>query len=205
MRIDWVPFSASALVVGASALSVGALVLPQAGIPSSPLWIIEEQPSSWLVVSGLYALASISLILGMPAVLSIFDLRGARAALVGSSLFVVGCVGTAAYAVLLAVYRALSSGDRFVAGLRDLADDTGLAVILYGWVLSLALGELLLALALVQAQRVPRWIPALMVLHVGLSPLAPLLPTALAMAVALLVTVAFAALGVVANQRALLA
>ena len=159
MRIDWVPYSASALVVGAAALSVGAIVVPQAGIPSSPLWIVEEQPASWLVVSGLYLLASVSLILGLPAVLSIFDLRGARAALIGSALVVVGCTGTAAYAVLLAVYRALSSGDLFAVGLQDLAGDPGLSVILYGWVLTFALGELLLALALVQAQRVQRWVP----------------------------------------------
>ena len=204
MRIDWVPYSASALVVGAAALSVGAIVVPQAGLPSSPLWIVEEQPASWLVVSGLYLLASVSLILGLPAVLSIFDLRGARAALIGSALFVVGCTGTAAYAVLLAVYRALSTGDLFAVGLQDLASDPGLSVILYGWVLTFALGELLLALALVQAQRVPRWVPGLLVLHVGLSPLAPLLPAPVAVVVALLVTIAFAALGIVANQRTLL-
>ena len=204
MRIDWVPYSASALVVGASALSVGAIVVPRAGIPSSPLWIVEEQPSSWLVVSGLYLLASVGLILGLPAVLSIFDLRGARAALLGSALFVVGCTGTVAYAVLLAVYRALSSGDLFSVGLQDLAGDRGLSVILYGWVLAFALGELMLALALVQARRAPRWVPGLLVLHVGLSPLTPLLPGPVAAVVALLVTIAFAAIGIVANQRTLL-
>ena len=203
MRIDWVPYSASALVVGAAALSVGAIVVPQAGLPSSPLRIVEEQPASSLVVSGLYLLASVSLILGLPAVLSIFDLRGARAALMGAALFVVGCTGTAAYAVLLAVYRALSTGDLAV-GLQDLARDPGLSVILYGWVLTFALGELLLALALVQAQRVPRWVPWLLVLHAGLSPLAPLLPAPVAVVVALLVTIAFAALGIAANQRTLL-
>jgi len=203
VRIDWVPYSASALVVGAAALSVGAIVVPQAGLPSSPLRIVEEQPASWLVVSGLYLLASVSLILGLPAVLSIFDLRGARAALIGAALFVVGCTGTAAYAVLLAVYRALSTGDLAV-GLQDLARDSGLSVILYGWVLTFALGELLLALALVQAQRVQRWVPGLLVLHVGLSPLAPLLPIPVAVGVALLVTIAFAALGIIANQRTLL-
>jgi hypothetical protein len=203
VRIDWVPYSASALVVGAAALSVGAIVVPQAGLPSSPLRIVEEQPASSLVVSGLYLFASVSLILGLPAMLSIFDLRGARAALMGATLFVVGCTGTAAYAVLLAVYRALSTGDLAV-GLQDLARDPGLAVILYGWVLTFALGELLLALALVQSRRVQRWVPWLLVLHAGLSPLAPLLPAPVAVAVALLVTIAFAALGIVANQRTLL-
>ena len=155
-------------------------------------------------MSGLYVLASVSLILGLPAVLSIFDSRGARAALVGAGFFVVGCIGTVAYAVLLAVYRALSLGDLEAVGLADLAGDTGISVILYTWVLAFALGELVLALALVRAQRVPRWVPALLVLHVGLSPLAPVLPELLAVVVALLVTIAFAALGIAANQRTLL-
>ena len=77
-------------------------------------------------------------------------------------------------------------------------------MILYSWVLTFALGELLLALGLVQAQRVPRWVPGLLVIHVGFSPLAPLLPPRSPSLVALLVTIAFAALGIVANQRTLL-
>lgn len=197
------PYSAAALVIGAAALSVGAILVPQTGVPSSPLAVVEEQPG-WPAVSSLYALAAVSLILGLPSVLSIFDLRGARAALVGAGFFVVGCFGTAAYAVLLAVYRALSADALTVGGLDDLAGDAGLSVVLYAWVLGFAVGELVLALALVQARRVPRWVPGLLVLHVGLSPLAPWLPGLVAAVVALLVTVAFAAIGIVANQRALL-
>ncbi len=201
MRVDWVPFSASSLVVGAAALSVGALVVPQAGIPAAPLGVVEGHPTGWLAVSGLYVVASISLILGMPSVLSIFDRRGARAALLGAVLLVVGCIGTAAYAVLLAVYRALVDGELLASGVRDLSADPTLLAVLYIWVLTFALGELVIALALVQARRVPRWVPALMVVHVGLSPLAPMLPAPLAVLVALTVSIAFAALGIVANQR----
>jgi len=43
-----------------------------------------------------------------------------------------------------------------------------------------------------------------MVLQVGLSPLSPMLPALVAAGVARPVTVAFAALGVLADQRALL-
>jgi len=199
-----VPYSASSLVVGAAALSVGALVLPQTGYPSSPLQVVDTHPSSWLAVAGLYVVASVALILGVPAVLSIFDLRGARAALAGSAFFVVGCIGTAAYAVLLAVYRVLTDDDPLATGLSALAADTVLGALLYGWVLAFSLGELLLALALLQAKRVPRWVPALLVLHAGLSPLAPLMPHLVAVLVALTVTVALAALGIVANQRSAL-
>jgi hypothetical protein len=204
VRIEWVPYSAAALVVGAAALSVGAILVPQVGLTSSPVAAVEVRPAGLLAVSLLYAVASVALVLGLPAVLSIFDVRGARAALVGAGFFVVGCFGTAAYAVLLALYRALALEDVVTDGLRELAGDTGLSVILYAWVLGFALGELVLALALVQARRVPRWVPGMLVLHVGLTPLAPVLPEPLVVVVALLVTFAFAALGILANQRTLL-
>lgn len=86
-------------------------------------------------------------------------------------------------------------------GLRDLTDGSALPALLYTWVMAFAVGELLLALGLVQAKRVPRWVPGLMVIHVGVSPLAPMLPQVIASLVALTVTIAFAALGIVANQR----
>ena len=204
MRIDWMPYSASALVVGATALSVGAVLVPQVGLTSTPVAAVEVRSTGLLTVSLLYSVASVALVLGLPAVLSIFDVRGARTALAGAGFFVVGCFGTAAYAVLLAVYRALRLGEVFTGELRDLAADLGLSAILYAWVLGFAIGELLLALALVQARRVPRWVPGLLVMHVGLTPLAPVLPEPLVVMVALLVTVAFSALGIVANQRTLL-
>jgi hypothetical protein len=196
-----VPYSAAALVVGATALSVGAILVPQVGVLSSPLAALEVRPAGWLAVSGLYAVASIALILGLPAVLSIFDERGARAALVAAGFVVVGCFGTAAFAVLLVVYRALALGDLVDGGLRGLAGDTGLSVILYAWVLGFAVGELVLAYALLQERQVPRWVPGLLVLHVALTPLAPVLPDLAVALVALLVTIAFAALGIVAHQR----
>lgn len=204
MRIDWVPYSASALVVGAAALSIGAILVPQVGLARSPLAAVEVRPDAWLTVSGLYALASVALVLGLPAVLSIFDVQGARAAVVGATFLVVGCFGTAAYAVLIAVYRALTLQDlATIGGLQDLADDIGISAILYAWVFAFAVGELLLAFGLMQARRVPLWIPALLVLHVGLAPVAPMVSDVAVAAVALLVTVALATLGILAHQRTL--
>jgi hypothetical protein len=202
LRIDWVPYSASALVVGAAALSVGAILVPQFGFLSSPLAVVEVRPSAWLTVSGLYGVAAVALVLGLPAVLSLFDLRGARTALVAAGLFVVGCFGTAAFAVLIAVYRALTLADVYGGQVQDLASDTGLSAILYVWVFGFAAGELVLALALARARDVPRWIPGLLVLHVLLAPLAPRLSDVAVSVVALLVTVALAALGIIAHQRA---
>ena len=68
MRIDWVPFSASALVVGASALSVGALVLPQAGV-----FALEAAPQTG---AALHALTIPSLFGGTVGLLVFDALKG---------------------------------------------------------------------------------------------------------------------------------
>lgn len=203
MRIDWVPFSASALVVGGVALSVGALLTPQAGDADALLVLVRDDPQRWLAAVGLYLLAAVGLVLGLPSVVSLFDVRGARTALVGVALFALGCLGTVAYAVLLAIYRALVLSGRTSASIEDLARDAGLIPVLVVWVVTFLLGEVLLAVALLQARRVPRWIPTLMLAHALLALFAQLMPDPLATAVSLLITLALAGLGIFASQNRL--
>ena len=204
MRVDWVPYSASGLVVGAAGLSVGALLMPQPGDPASPLLMGAGEDDRWLAISVLYLLASVGLAVGLPAVTSIFDRRGARWALAGVGTLAVGILGAAAYAVLMSVLRALVVGGvPLTGGVGGLAEDAWLAVLLHGWVSVFAVGEVLIAMALLQARRVSRWVPALMLAHAGLTPLAPMMPVALAAVTALTATIAFAGLGIAANRRSL--
>lgn len=201
MRIDWVPFSASALVVGATALSASALLAPRADSSADLLRIVQDHPDRWLVIVGLYLLASAGLVVGLPAVLSLFDVRGARLALVATSVFAVGCLGTVAYAVLLAVYRALVvSGNVGSQSLENLARDAGLIPVLIIWMVTFLLGEALLAWALLLARTVPVWIPVLLLAHAGLVLLNRLLPDPVATVVSLMITVALAGLGIFASQ-----
>jgi hypothetical protein len=75
-------------------------------------------------------------------------------------------------------------------------------VFLFGWIGAFYLGELLLAIALLRAGNTARWIPAVLLLHVALFPLANLLPDQLQAMTALLITVALCGVGITANQNA---
>ncbi len=75
MRIDWVPYSAAALVLGATALSVGALILPSGNEAATTLQMAANDGGRWLAVAVLYFLAAVTLTLGMPSILTLFQVR----------------------------------------------------------------------------------------------------------------------------------
>lgn len=202
MRIDWVPFSASALVAGATALSVGSLLMPASEDSGDSLRIVQEQGGQWMAVAGLYFFASVALTIGLPSVLTLFDRRGSRTGLTALAVFTVGCVGIAGFAMLLAFFRALALNDSVsAASLDEVTSDPGLAVFLYGWIGAFYLGELLLGIALLMAGTTPRWVPVLLLVHVALFPLSSLLPASVQPLTALLITVSLAGVGISANNR----
>ena len=203
MRIDWVPYSASALVAGATALSVGALLLPTGQETSETLRIADEKGALWFAVSLLFFLASVALTVGVPAILTLFDGRGSRLGLIAVSMFTVGAIGTAGYAMLLAFIRALVKEDAISGhSLDTITQDTGLAIFLYGWIAFFVLGELLLAIALLVARSTPRWIPLLLIAHVAMVPLGSFLPEDLEPMSALLLTIGLSGIGINAvSQR----
>lgn len=200
MRIDWVPFSASSLVAGATMLSIGALMMPSAEDSSETLMLAQEESGRWLAVSGLYFVSAVALTIGLPAILVLFDRKGARLGLTAVSVFTIGCVGTAGFAMILAFFRALATADALDAGALEAASsETGFAVFLYGWIAAFYLGELLLAIALLMAGTTPKWVPALLILHVALLPVSNLLPEDVQSLTALLITVALSGVGISAN------
>lgn len=202
MRIDWVPFSASALVAGATALSVGALLMPSSDNANDSLRIVQEQSGQWMAVSGLYFFASVALVVGLPCVLTLFDKRGSRTGLTALAVFTVGCVGIAGFAMLLVFFRAIVLNETIDAASVDaVTQDPGLAVFLFGWIGAFYLGELLLGIALLLAKTTPTWVPILLLIHVALFPVANFLPDSIQPLTALLITVALAGVGISANQR----
>lgn len=203
MRIDWVPYSASALVAGATALAVGSVMMPtSAGGSGQALRIVEQHDGRWLAVAMLYFGAAVALTVGLPAVLTLLESRGARIGLIATGVFAIGCIGTAGYAVLLVLIRALVLSDSIATDAFDaLTADVGMGSFLYGWIVAFLLGELLLAFALWRAQTVPRWIPLLLVVHVATVPLGSLVPEQLGVWAVLLLTLAFAGIGISANNR----
>jgi hypothetical protein len=203
MRIDWVPYSAAALVLGATALSVGALLLPSGGEAATTLEVAESQGGLWLAVSVLYFLSAVTLVLGMPSVVTLFQERGAKFGLTAIGIFTVGCVGIAGFAMLLVFFRALAVTDSIEASTLDqVSSEAGLNVFLFGWIGAFYLGEMLLAIALLRGRAAPRWIPGVLFLHVALFPVSSFLPAEVQSLTALLITVGLCGVGITANQRA---
>jgi hypothetical protein len=202
MRIDWVPYSAASLVLGATALSVGSLLLPSYAEAATTVQMTEEQGGLWRAVAVLYFVAAVMLTLGMPSILTLFQVRGARFGLTAVGIFTASAAGTAGFAMLLMFARALVENDAIdQTTVMDVTHDTGLTGFLYVWIGTIVVGELLLALALLRARTTPRWIPALLLVHVVLLPIAPYLPDFIGSASPLLIVVALSGLGILAAAQ----
>jgi hypothetical protein len=173
MRWDWIPLSASALVIGAMALAFGTMLNPlESGDGSTQSTIaVAAVGGRWLGMSVLFFLASVSLTLGLPAILTLFSERGRRTGALAVAVFSIGVIGTSGYAMLLVFFRARVKADAVRAGsLMDVTEDLGLSIFLFGWIAAFYAGLLLLAVALLIARRTPMWVPILLVGFVAVFP-----------------------------------
>jgi hypothetical protein len=207
MRIDWVPYSAAALVLGATALSIGSVLLPSGGGAAATMEMASEKGGQWFAVAGLYFLASVALTIGMPSVVTLFLTQGAKLGLAAVGVFTVGCVGIAGLAMLLVFIRSLALTPEFSSDmLTEVTSEVGLTVFLFAWIGAFYLGELLLGIALLRSRVTHKWVPGLLLLHVALFPLslvAPeLLPDRVQSMTVLLLTVGLCGVGIAANQYA---
>jgi hypothetical protein len=173
MRTDWIPLSASALVIGAMSLLFGSVLNPAevGGSSAETLRVATEESARWLAMAVMYTLASVTLTLGLPAVLVLLDRRGRRLGLVGVTVFAVGAIGTCGYAMLMVFFRAMVvAGAVRGSGLERITADKGLSVFLVVWVGAFYGGVLLLALSLFLARTTPRWVPVLLLVFVAMLP-----------------------------------
>jgi hypothetical protein len=174
MRGDWVPFSASALVVGAMSLVFGALLNPSSNGQSAveTLNVVEQDGGRWLAMAVMFFFASLALTLGLPSVLTLFERRGRGLAVTGLSIFLVGAIGTCGYAVLMVFFRAMVVADAIkVDAVTMVSKDPTLLWFTYLWIGSFYGGLLVVAIALFVARTAPRWIPVTMVVFVAVLPL----------------------------------
>ncbi len=175
MRFDWVPWSASALVIGVMSLVFGSLLNPaEAGATTAEtLAVVNQDSGRYLGMAVMFFFASVALTFGLPAILSVFDRKGRKLGLVGVGVFTLGTVGTCGYAMLQVFFRALVEiGALRSTELEMVAKDKGLSMFLFTWIGGFYGGVLLIAIALFVARSVPRWVPALMVAFVAVFPFA---------------------------------
>jgi hypothetical protein len=203
MRVDWVPFSASGLVAGATALSIGALLMPQAEEASDMLRLADGDAGRWMAVALLYFASSVGLVIGLPSILTLFDRKGLRTGLTAVGVFTIGCVGIAGFAMLLVFFRSLVVTHAIdIETIDRVSSEVGLSAFLYGWIGAFYLGELLLGIALLRAGSTPKWIPAVLIAHVALLPISSFLPGEIQSMTTLLITVGLCGVGITANQHA---
>ena len=202
MRLDWVPVSAAAFVTGVMALAFGSLLAPSGSSAVETLAIVQRQDDRWLIVAIIYFIAAVGLTLGLPSVMTLFERRGRTLGLWSVLALCMGFLGTAGYSMIMVFFRALAiNGGINVDALDRVTEERGLVAFLLGWVAAFVLGETLLAVALLRARAVPRWVPATMLVHVASVLVANLLPGVLTRASVMLLAVAFAGVAIQAVAR----
>lgn len=186
MRDELVPASAAALVTGVMALVLAQMLNP-GGSESSPaaqLLVAGEYPGRWLAMSILYFAGAAAMVLGMPAVSTLFqERRGRGLGMTGMAMFVVGCVGVGGLAAMMLMFRALAIQVMATPTLdgpeinlvRDALRQPGLLVPLYVWVYAFIGGVLLIMLGLFRSKRVPGWVPGLLAGFLAMQVVVPLL------------------------------
>lgn len=201
MRSDLVPFSASALVVGAMCLVLGSALNPASGgeDAAQAVAVVLEGSGRWLGMAVMYFLASVALTLGLPSILSVLPGRGRMTGIVGVAVFSLGVIGTAAYAMLLLFFRAVVvEGAIAPEQMEAVVGDRGLILFLFGWVGAFYLGVLVLALAFFRARTTPLWSTGLLVVFVAMLPLSLTFGRLAALAQVLVLAVAFTAVAIAA-------
>lgn len=184
MRSEWVPVSAAALVTGVMALVLGQMLNP-GGSESSPaaqMVVAAQYPGRWLAMSILYFGGAAALVLGMPAVMTLFPERKGRGlGITGVGVFTVGCVGIGGLSALMLMFRALALQTlkdgpvhaREIQLVTESLKEPGLLVPLYFWIYGFVAGVLLIALGLFRAKRTPAWVPGLLMAFLALQVVMP--------------------------------
>lgn len=200
--MDWLPISAAALVTGATALVIGAQLVPRPDGEGTLLRLAAENPDQWLVLSILLTVAAVGLIIGMPCLFVLFGTKGFRTGLVGTFGLAVGAVLLAGFAQVLVIFRGLALQDVLDEPLIEaVVQDDLLQLMVTSGFLAFYGGELLLALALYRARTVPGWVPWALLVHVAVVPLQGLMPTPSQGLPVVLMAAAFAGAGIAAARR----
>ncbi len=182
-------------------LVLGALAMPPTSEVGDVIVAIDRQDAAWLMASASFFLASVALTMGLPAVLFLLPARRHVAAMVGMWIWGVGTIGTSALAAFLILFRAtVRAVEISPEDVEELSRDPVLSVSLLFVVGAFYLGELVVGVVLLRSAVVPRWIPALLLLHVALAPVSELLPEELQSFTAIVLGIALMGIAVKASE-----
>lgn len=158
-------------------LVLAALALPSTSEVGQVVGTVRREDAAWLMASAAFFLASVALTMGLPAILTLIPARRQVVGMVGVWIWAVGTIGTSALAAFLVLFRAtVRVVDISPTDVEQLGRDPVLTLGLLFVIGAFYLGELVVALVLLLGSRLPRWIPALLLVHIAVAPVNHLLP-----------------------------
>jgi hypothetical protein len=194
VRSGWLAWSAASLVIGAMALTLAASMNPNpSGVDARQVLEVAMMPDGlWVGMAAALVLASIALMFGLPTLWTACGDRPGLLGVLALSVYSLGVLGCAGYAVLLVFVRALAVEDALrPGGLARVIGDDLVSLVLFGWVICFYLGGLLLALAMLRARRLAVWVPVVLLVTLALLPMASMLGRVGQVLQVLMLTVAF--------------
>lgn len=201
MDDHWLPYSAAALASGAVALVLGTLSLPMSSDDMALLQSAQVEGGRWIMAAAAFFFCAVGMGLGLPTFVFALPRRGRRFGYAGTTVLGVATLAMAAYGALLVFFQALAaSGIIDESEMVLLGEDPGLRGFTIVFVGSFYLGEVLLAVGMLRARTVPRWVPVLFLAHVAMLPLTGRVPQLSAVG-AIVVGVAFMGVAVHSNER----
>lgn len=202
MRSEWLALSASALVIGATALFFGAHLTPRPTGDGHIIRLASAEPALWATSALVLFVAALGMLFGISCVGPLVRRRGFRTAILAMGCIAFASVVLAGFSMQLVLLRGLSlEGEVGADALAAAMHDPMQQLLLRSGFVTFYVGELLVAWALWRAATTPRWVPLAFVAHVvGVLASLRLDVTVLADAVALLMVAGFAGVAVSANR-----
>lgn len=158
-------------------LVLAALAMPPTSEVGQVVDAVKMEDAAWLMASAAFFLASVALTMGLPAILTLIPERRQVLGLVGLWIWSIGTIGTSALAAFLILFRAtIRAVEISSADVEKLSRDPVLTISLLFVFGAFYLGELVVALVLLLGSRLPRWIPALLLVHIAAAPVNNQLP-----------------------------
>ena len=179
MGATWQQWSAASLASGAVLLVLGSLMLPADGSDvAAMIASAQGEGGRWVMTACAFLLASVAMTLGLPTILAIIRTRGRRLGIVAVGVWAMGTIGLGAYAALLMFFRTMVAADALTAPEASrVADDRTMQVFVLSLAAAFLLGEALTGVALLYSRAAPRWVGALLLVHVATAAVAEMLPT----------------------------
>lgn len=202
VRTEWLALSASALVIGVTALFFGARLTPRPTGDGSILRLASADPDLWTAAALVLFVAAVGMLFGISCMAPLVRRRGFALGISAMGFIAFASVVLAGFSMQLVLLRGLSleggvGADTMVAAMEDPLQQ----LLLKSGFAAFYLGELLGAWALWLAATTPRWVPLAFVAHllavlVGVRLDVP----GLTDAAALLMVAGFAGVAVSANR-----